>query len=500
MPPTLSKSTFLRGTQCQKSLYLHWHRPELRDPISPMQQAIFSQGTDVGKLAQRLFPGGVDAGIHVPDNYAKSIEMTSQLVSEGTDVIYEAGFSINNLHCFVDILVRDGDSWKAYEVKSSTNLKPVNLLDAAFQYHVMTSTGLKVNEISLVVLNSSYERIGPIDIDALFKIEPVTAQVIKLQSRVLKDIHNFLATLESTSVPDTDIGPHCFDPYDCDFHGHCWQHIPEYSIFDISRLSGQKKWELYRMGILKFEDIPPDYRLNVAQWQQVKAELKNEKHINRDAISKFVNGLQYPLYFLDFESFQPAVPLFDHSRPYQQIVFQYSLHIQESPSAELQHRYFLAEADGHDPRIPFIRSLIQDVGTSGHIIVFNRSFEASRLNEIAACFPEFHKEVIKIISRIKDMMPLFQQRHYYVPEMRGSYSIKQVLPALVPGFAYHDLAIADGGSASLAFTSLMSETDPVKIMETRQNLLDYCKLDTLAMVEILKVLKRCLDEFLIKKT
>ena len=489
MPPTLSKSTYLRGTQCQKSLYLHWHRPDLRDPISPMQQAIFSQGTDVGKLAQTLFPGGVDAGIHVPENYSKSIEMTSQLISEGTDVIYEAGFSKNGLHCFVDILVRDGDGWKAFEVKSSTNLKPVNLLDAAFQYHVMNGTGLKVNEISLVVLNSSYERVGEMDVSRLFKIENVTAHVIRLQSRIKKDITEFLATLDGSAVPVIDIGPQCTDPYDCDFHSHCWQHVPEYSIFDISRLSGEKKWELYRMGILKFEDIPPGFRLNDAQWQQVKAELKNEIHIDRDAISKFVNGLTYPLFFLDFESFQPAVPLFDLSRPYQQIVFQYSLHILESSSADLQHRSFLAESDGTDPRVPFICSLIRDIGSVGDIIVFNRSFEASRLNEIAVSFPEYAAMVKNLVSRIKDMMPLFQQRYYYVPEMRGSYSIKQVLPALVPGFGYDNLAIANGGSASMAFTSLIGETDLFRIMETRENLLEYCKLDTLAMVEILKVLK-----------
>jgi hypothetical protein len=357
----------------------------------------------------------------------------------------------------------------------------------------MTSTGLKVNEISLVVLNSSYKRTGEINIASLFKTETVTAQVLNLQPGIRKNIAGFLATLDGINVPAVDIGPHCFDPYDCDFHSHCWKHVPEYSVFDISRLSGEKKWELYRMGILRFEDIPPGFRLNHAQWQQVKAELKNETHIDRDAISKFVNGLQYPLYFLDFESFQPAVPLFEHNRPYQQIVFQYSLHIQGSPTSELQHKFFLAEADGTDPRVPFIGSLIQDIGTSGDIIVFNRSFEASRLNEIAASFPEYNAAVKNIVSRIKDMMLLFQQRHFYVPEMRGSYSIKQVLPALVPGFGYDNLAIADGGSASMAFTSLIGETDLFKIMKIRQHLLEYCKLDTLAMVEILKVLKRSLD-------
>jgi hypothetical protein len=279
MPPTLSKSTYLRGSQCKKSLYLHWYQPELKDKISAMQLAIFSQGTDVGKLAQQIFPGGIDAGIHVPANYAKSIEMTSQLIREGALVIYEAGFSAGGLHCFVDILVKDGDGWKAYEVKSSTQVKPVNLLDAAFQYYVMTSCGLELVDFSLVTLNTAYEHNGELDISRLFKIESVFARIIKIQDKVRQDITDFFFTLNAPIAPVTNIGPHCTDPYDCDFRGHCWQHVPDYSIFNISRLSGDKKWDLYRMGILRFEDIPPDFKLNDSQWQQVMAELKGETHI-----------------------------------------------------------------------------------------------------------------------------------------------------------------------------------------------------------------------------
>ena len=488
MNPTLSKSTFLRGSQCKKSLYLHWHHPELKDKITAMQQAIFSQGTDVGKFAQHLFPGGVDAGIYVPDNYQKSIELTSQLIRDGVPVIYEAGFSFNNLHCFIDILVKDADGWKACEVKSSTQVKPVNLLDAAFQYFVMTACGLELADISLVTLNTAYERIGELDINQLFKIESVYQQVLKRQDKVRQDIGDFFSTLNAQEVPIIDIGPHCTDPYDCDFRGYCWQHVPDYSIFNISRLNGDKKWELYRAGIVRFEDIPPDFKLNDSQWQQVKAELKGDSHIDYTAINTFLDGLAYPLYFLDFESFQPAVPLFDHSRPYQQIVFQYSLHTMESRTSGVTHTSFLAENDGTDPRIPFINRLVSDIGNSGDIIVFNKSFESSRLSELATSFPEYKEQVGMINSRMKDLMVIFQQRQYYAPEMKGSYSIKQVLPAIA-GFSYENMPIGDGGSASMAFTSLFTEPDPEKIKTTRENLLEYCKLDTMAMVEILKVLK-----------
>lgn len=490
MLPTLSKSTFIRGMQCPKSLFLNWHKPELKDPVSQMQQAIFSQGHVVGKLARQLFPGGADAGIHVPDQYQKSIEMTAELISNGTAVIYEAGFSVEGLHCFLDILVKDGDRWKAYEVKSSTQVKPVNILDAAFQYYVMTRSGLNLSEISLVVLNNSYERLGDLDITQLFRIEPLTDKVLKLQDKVQKKSGEFLASLNSEKEPETDIGPHCTDPYECDFRGHCWKHIPDYSIFNISQLGADKKWELYKKGILRLEDIPPGFNLNDRQWQQVLSELKGNMEINIPAIRRFSDSLTYPLYFVDFESFQPSVPLFDHSRPYQQIVFQYSLHILEEAGGTPYHRSFLAGSDGSDPRLPFIRQLISDIGEKGDIIVFNRSFEASRLNEIAATFPNFKFQISSITSRIKDLMEIFQKRYFYVAEMKGSYSIKQVLPALVPGFSYKELAIGDGGAASHAFMSLVSETDMEKIRTTRENLLEYCKLDTLAMVEILKVLQK----------
>ncbi len=454
-----------------------------------MQLAIFSQGHEVGRLARQLFPGGIDAGIFVPDNYQKSIEMTSRLIHHGAKVIYEAGFSNNGLHCFVDILVHDDDGWKAYEVKSSTGVKPVNLLDTAFQFHVMKLCGLQITDISLVVLNTSYKRSGPLEINKLFKTESVLKQVLKLQAQVKENIDDFMQVLNEKSVPETDIGPHCSDPYDCDFRSHCWKHVPEYSIFNISRLSGEKKWELYKMGILKFGDIPPDFKLNNSQWQQVLAELKGETHIDKTAISHFVNSLSYPLHFLDFESFQPAIPLFDNSRPYQQIVFQFSLHTIASKGAPPEHRSFLANNDGNDPRIPFIHQLIEDIGLNGDILVFNRAFESSRLNEIAASFPNFQFPVSNIVSRMKDLMVIFQQRQYYVPEMKGSYSIKQVLPAMVPGFNYENLAIGDGGAASHAFSSLVSEKDKIKVQSVRKNLLEYCRQDTMAMVEILNVLQ-----------
>jgi hypothetical protein len=329
---------------------------------------------------------------------------------------------------------------------------------------------------------------GDIDIHQLFTIQSVMEQVLQNQATVRNLLSSELAALQQPEVPSIDIGPHCTDPYDCDFIGHCWKDVPEYSIFNISRLRTEKKFDLYNNGILQTTDIPDDFPLNTNQILQVHADKTGEAIIDKPGIRNFLDSLKYPLYFLDFETFNPAVPLYDYSEPYQQIVFQYSLHILNEQGGQLEHKEFLAQPSG-DPRIPMIEQLISEIGTEGDIIVYNRGFETGRLSEIARDFTIYEIAIQNILVRIVDLMTPFQQKLYYTPEMKGSYSIKQVLPALFPGFSYKDLEINNGGDASLAFVSLLKENDPETISKTRKNLLEYCKMDTLAMVEILKVLE-----------
>ncbi|MFZ1292001.1 MAG: DUF2779 domain-containing protein, partial [Melioribacteraceae bacterium] len=245
---------------------------------------------------------------------------------------------------------------------------------------------------------------------------------------------------------------------------------------------------LYEQGIISFQDVQNSLTLPVKQQLQVDSHLSGKVTIDKPVIKEFLQSIEYPLYFMDFESFQPAVPLFNNSRPYQQIPFQYSLHYQKSRKSKLEHKEFLAHV-GPEQRIPFIESLLLDTQSPGQIIVYNKSFEIMILNAIARDFPVYKDDIDERISRIVDLMLPFQKKWYYTPEMRGSYSIKAVLPALVPELSYENLDIADGGSASVAYESLFDEKDMFKIEETRKNLLEYCKLDTLAMVEILFNLK-----------
>ena len=378
---------------------------------------------------------------------------------------------------------------KSYEVKSSTEVKDINIYDAAFQYYVLSSLGMEISDVSIIHINNQYVRMGDIDIHQLFTIQSVMEQVLQNQATVRNLLSSELAVLQQPEAPSIDIGPHCTDPYDCDFMGHCWKDVPEYSVFNISRLRSEKKFDLYNNGILQTTDIPDDFPLNTNQLLQVHADKTGETIIDKPGIRNFLDSLKYPLYFLDFETFNPAVPLYDYSKPYQQIVFQYSLHFLNEQGGQLEHKEFLAQPTG-DPRIPMIEQLITEIGTEGDIIVYNKGFETGRLSEIARDFPKYEIAIQNMLKRIVDLMTPFQQKLYYTPEMKGSYSIKQVLPALVPGFSYKDLEINNGGDASLAFVILMKENDQDIINKTRKNLLEYCKMDTMAMVEILKAFQK----------
>ena len=484
----LSKSTFIRGLQCEKSLYLYKHHYRLKDHTPSSLQAVFDQGTNIGLLAQELFPNGADAS---PENHFKMVESvgkTEDFISQGESIIYEATFLYNNVLAALDILVKGEEGWKAYEVKSSTKVSETYIKDAAIQYYTITNSGVDLKDISIVHINNQYTKDGELDIHQLFTIESVYEQVLEFLPQIPNEVLRLKNVIESPEVPNVDIGNHCSEPYDCDFKGTCWKHIPDYSVFNISRLNKDKKFDLYNQGVITLDDIDLGQTdLNPNQVLQVQSEVNRTTHIDVEEIRNFTNGLNYPLYFLDFETIGPAVPKYNGSRPYQQLVFQYSLHIHETSTSEIEHREYLADPS-KDPRIGFIEQLIHDCETCGDILVYNIGFERGKLNDLIDVFPEYSNELREIINRLKDLMIPFQQKWYYTPEMRGSYSIKYVLPALVPELSYNDLDIKEGGTASNTFLSMVNETFEGDVHKTRRQLLEYCELDTYAMVKILEKL------------
>jgi hypothetical protein len=458
--------------QCPKALYLAKNPPVFEFPPQPHVEAKFQTGNQVGILAQQLFPGGTEVpfdGLSVPEQIAQ----TWQLIDAGEQVIYEASFAFDGIFVKVDILVKDGDAWQIHEVKMGTSVKEVNCDDVAIQHYALANCGLTISSAYLVHINNSYERQGEIDVQQLFAGEDVTD-----------------AALE----PDIDIGPHCKDPYECDFIPYCWQHIPKNSIFDLKG-RGIKKFDYYNKGILKLEDLSLD-DLNKAQRNQVEATLNQQDSINRVGIKEFLDSLWYPLCHLDFETFDTPIPPFDGTRPYQKIPpfdgtrpyqkipFQYSLHMQTRAGAEPVHTEYLVEP-GHDPRRELAERLLAKIPEDACVLTYNQAFEKGVLRNLAELFPDLADALLMRVENVRDLMVPFRKRDVYRWQMRGSYSIKAVLPALVPDLSYDGLDVADGMAAMRAYHEMCALKPGVELDRLRAAMLEYCCLDTLAMVRIL---------------
>ncbi len=484
----LSKSSFIRGVQCEKHLYLYKYHYKEMDQLSDMQKAIFKRGTDVGKLAQQLFPDGIDASPATQFEYSKAVKHTKELLANKQKVIYEASFNFSDVLSVADIVVNEKSGLRVFEVKSSTSISETYIRDAALQYWVISNCGYKIKDFSITYINNQYVRRGKLDLEELFITESVLKLILPLQKWIEENVTRFKKVLAKRSVPVIDIGEHCYDPYICGFYEYCRKHIPENSVFDLSGIHLNKKYDLYRSGVIRLDDLTEDVELSKNAKLQLDVYKSKKDLIDKKAIKEFLSDLSYPLYFMDFETFQSAVPMFDNSKPYQQIPFQYSLHYKKNKNGKAEHFEFLADA-GTDPRPKFIENLLRDTKVNGDILTYNKSFETLRLKEIAESFPKYKNEIEERINRIKDLMLPFQKKYYYTYKMQGSYSIKHVLPALIPEFSYENLEINEGGLASVAFESLYFETDLMRIAEIRNNLTEYCKMDTYAMVRLLEKLE-----------
>lgn len=443
----LSKSTFMRGCQCSKSLWLHKHMPDERDEMSDAQAAIFLRGTDVGALARDIFPCGVDASPVDAFHYQQSVADTLGYIANGHTIIYEAAFQFDGVLAALDILVQQNGKWYGYEVKSSTKVKETFIQDAALQYYVITNSGIHLEDIYIVYLNNEYVRKGALDLQQLFARQSIKKEVLLLQQFIASKAEELKGIIKLAAMPEIETGNHCSKPYACDFYSFCWKDDGE------------------------------------------EEEVPETEIINKKEIKAFLNQLIYPLYFMDFETYMLAVPEHDGHWPYRQVPFQYSIHKQMAKESAIEHTCFLAP-NNCDPCPEFVQNLVKALGNKGSVIVYNRSFENTRLNELKDDYPQFAKAIEEIQKRMIDLMKPFQKKHYYLPAMHGKYSIKNVLPALVPEMSYEGLTIANGGDASAAFYNLRFETDKEKVEATRQALLDYCELDTLAMVKILEKLEQ----------
>ena len=487
---SISKSRFVSGAQCSKKIYFEYFRKDLKLPVSAATQQIFDLGHTVGALAQNCFPDGKDATPEDFSDFSHSIMQTKLWIAEVTETIYEATFATENALVMLDILHRKNKEIWAIEVKSSTSVKDYHYTDAAFQYYVMSQSGCVPDHFFLMHINNQYVKNGEISSE-LFHLENITDDIIKMQPWVAENFQNLLQVLQVGEEPLVEIGGHCSTPFDCEFSHHCWKHIPENSVFDL--VNGRNiPWQLYAEGILKMEDIPEDYHLTFSQQLQVNGIKNKESYQDLNSICDFFNTWEYPLHFFDFETLFAAVPVLDGTRPYQQVPFQYSLHILNAEN-RIVHEEFLADPQDFlnsttDPRKKMIDQMKLDFLPKGSIVTYNKSFEKTRLQELATFFPEDALFLWGLIERLVDLYDIFRSRWFYMPQMRNSASIKSVLPALAPEFSYNDLEISDGGTASSLFYESIAD-DTKNTQELRNNLLQYCERDTYGMVVIYNYLK-----------
>lgn len=477
----LSKSKVIEYLQCPKRLYLSIHHPELKEESSDLQ-ARFDVGHQVGELARQLFPDGIMIGDEINNDLRAALEQTKQVLRDyPSRPIFEATFQHGGMLIRADLLIPYEASYRMVEVKSSTSVKDYHLPDCAMQSWVTENAGIPLSRVSLMHVDNSfvYEQMG--NYQGLLKETDITEAIQPFKQNVpiwIEDAQHLLAG----SIPEIEIGPQCSSPFECPYYGHCSTGQPEYPVImlpgnmgrrgtaDMLKARGYQDLTLVPVGVI---DSPPLERIRRITASRV-AELD-------ESVRKVMAALPYPRYYLDFETIQFAVPVWMATRPFQQLPFQWSCHI-ESADGSLDHIEFL-DLSGNPPMREFAESLIKAVGDDGPILVYNQGFEKTRIREMAEMFPDFADSLAAINDRIVDLHPIAKQ-YYYHPDMKGSWSIKAVLPTIAPDLDYSDLEeVQDGGMAQTAYLEAIAPATTSERRELlRKALLKYCQRDTMAMV------------------
>lgn len=483
----LSKSKFLSGLQCHKRLFLEIYQPYLATSPDAGTQAILDMGTEVGALARQRVPGGrlVTAGYRQTE--AALVQTAEFMADAAIPAIYEAAILADGVLIRVDILERvhtetgETSGWRLIEVKSSTKVKDVHLDDLALQYHVLASAGMVVAGSHLLHVNTGYTYLGgETDLQALFTIQDLSAAVLERQDMVREKLDGMKAMLFVQEPPVIEPDQHCFSPYECPFWAHCTSQKSPRWIF---HLPGAKRiaHQLAGQGVVTIDEIPVGTKLTSAQ-QRVRA---NVEWISPE-LGTALKGVRFPIHHLDFETMMLAVPRFAGTRPYQSLPVQWSNHIEQEDGA-IRHQEYL-HSDETDPRMPLAVALLESLGSAGSICVYS-PYEKSVIEQLAEFLPTLRTALKALVKRIWDLHPIIKD-HYYHPDFGGSYSLKEVLPALVPALRYDDLGIKEGGhAASEYYKMVFVETDWIEQARIHDALLAYCERDTLAMVELRRVLR-----------
>lgn len=463
----------MAGLQCPRLLWFT-NKKELPG-ITISDQHKFNQGSLFEQQAYKLFPEATNLqGLEFKDNIIKTREAI-----KNKQIIFEAGIFHENYYIRADVL--DVKNNNLYEIKSTTQSKKHHIPDLAFQKFVLEKEGVKIDRCFIIHLNKEYQKNGDLNPKELCTVEEVTEEV-----NYLKDVESHaqkaFKVMSLEEAPEIVISKGCRNPYECPLKKTCWSILPENNVLQLK--NWRVYWDLFNQDIVDMKDIPEGLKLSPKDEVIRNGAIENKSQINKEVISQFLDSLNFPLYHFDFETFDTAVPIYDKSKPYQKIPFQYSLHIQHE-DGKLEHFEYLATGE-EDPRIKLLETLREQIQGKGDVIVFNKSFEISVLTKLSEDFPEHAEWIREVIERIIDLATPFQNFDYYDPSQKGSYSIKKVLPALT-GKGYSDLEIGNGADASALYfyTHIVKDIDK----DIREDLLKYCCLDTEGMVWIVDKLK-----------
>jgi hypothetical protein len=486
---TLSKTDYILYRECPQNVWFKVHRPDVyfASELSEFEKTIIETGNEVELVARELFP----KAFLIEGRDAQAEKITQERIADKESVLFQPVFSNDNFMAALDVLELNEDgTYTIYEIKATNAVdKKTHYHDLAFQVNLVESFGLKISKANVIHLNPGYVRAGELDIHKLFTITDVTEEIKSLKTDVASEANKALEYISQTEEPNG----YCCCLYKgrsnhCTTFRHFNPDVPEYGVHDISRIGSSKAKlkELIDNNILHIKDIPPHMKLSDIQQSQVDAHVLDRVTIKKSEIAEEFGNLVFPLYFLDYETFPSAIPRFDGFSSFNQIPFQYSLHVLESATSEPKHFDFLDTNSG-DPSKAFAESLKQNLGDKGSIIVWHKSFECGRNTEIGERLPEFKSFMDSVNDRIYDLEEIFKKQYHIHKDFRGGTSIKRILPVLVPDLKYDDLEIHEGGSAADAWNKIVSgaftKEEQDKVIT---NLKTYCGLDSYAMYAIWK--------------
>ena len=484
----LSKTDYILYRECPKNVWYKIHRPDLysESDLSEFEKTIIETGNEIELIARKLFPTGILIG----GRGIESQKLTQSYIDKKQEVLFQPIFIQDGLLAAIDILKYnpEDNSYSVYEVKSTNNVDPkVHFYDLAFQVSLLKKYGLNITQTCIIHLNSEYIRSGELNISELLKIVNATKEVRELLAVIEEETAEAIKYLSQDDEPNGS----CCCIYKgrsrhCSTFKHSNPHVPEYGVHDITRIGNSKAklQELIDGNIFDLNKIPEHIKLSEIQKNQVEAYVLNKAFIDKEKIEEELDKLVFPLYFLDYETFPCAIPRFNGFSPYQQIPFQYSLHVLKSPNEKPEQHEFL-HTGTNDPSASFTESLIKDIGKTGSIIVWHKDFECGRNEEIAERIPEAKPFMDALKERIYDLEEIFKKQYHVHKDFQGGTSIKRVLPVLVPELTYKELEIREGGTAADTWNKLVNGHYFGETKErTISNLKVYCGLDTYAMYAI----------------